>query len=125
LRLSRRSAEPGAGIHRLLQPNHGQALQVDLPGQATPCLTCSSPASSAPVCTSGLPYLATAAVAGAYFWVVLDLIQRAHSRELSPYDINRSTLRLVVAIPIGYAFTATFGDGAAWLAFLLGAFPIQ
>ncbi len=32
------SAAPGARLHRLLQSHHGQALQVDLSRQATPCL---------------------------------------------------------------------------------------
>ena len=34
LHLGRRSDRPRPGLHRLLQPHHGQALQVDLPGQA-------------------------------------------------------------------------------------------
>ena len=72
-----------------------------------------------------LPVLAVAAVAGAYLWVVMDLVRRCHSRELSPFDINRASLRLAVAIPLGYVFTATFGDNGAWLAFLLGAFPLD
>jgi hypothetical protein len=75
--------------------------------------------------SSGLPALASAAVAGAFLWVVLELVRRCHSRELSPFDINRATVRLTVAIPLGYAFTATFGDGAAWLALLLGALPLD
>jgi len=72
-----------------------------------------------------LPVLAVAAVAGAYLWVVMDLVRRCHSRELSPFDINRASLRLIVAIPLGYAFAATFGENGAWLAFLLGAFPLD
>ena len=72
-----------------------------------------------------LPVLAAAAITGAYLWVVMDLVRRCHSRELSPFDLNRASLRLIVAIPVGYAFTATFGENAAWLAFLLGAFPLD
>jgi hypothetical protein len=41
-----------AGLHRLLQPHDGQAIQVDLPRQATPCLISSTPASLTPGCTS-------------------------------------------------------------------------
>jgi DDE superfamily endonuclease len=36
-----------------LRPHHGQAVQMDLPGQATPRLTISTPASSTPGCTGG------------------------------------------------------------------------
>ena len=44
--------EQGARLHRILQSHHGQAVQVDLPGKATPCLTSSIPASLTPGCTS-------------------------------------------------------------------------
>jgi site-specific DNA recombinase len=37
--LHRRPAHSGVGLYRLLQPHDGEAVQVDLPGQATPCLT--------------------------------------------------------------------------------------
>jgi hypothetical protein len=75
--------------------------------------------------SNDLPVLAVAAIAGAYFWVVLDLVRRCHGRDLAPLDLNRASLRMAVAIPIGYTFTATFGDSAVWLAFLLGALPLD
>ena len=42
----------GAGLHRLLQSHHGQAIQVDLSRKAAPCLTMAGPASLTPGCTS-------------------------------------------------------------------------
>ncbi len=39
LPLSRRPAEPGVVVHRLLQPHNGQTVQVDLPREAASCLT--------------------------------------------------------------------------------------
>ena len=46
---------PGPRLHRLLQPHHGQALQVDLPRKATPCLRPPTAGASAPGCTSRDP----------------------------------------------------------------------
>jgi hypothetical protein len=48
------SSTSGAGLHRVLQSHHGQAVQVDLPREAAPCLI-ASPASFTPACTSQTP----------------------------------------------------------------------
>ena len=68
---------------------------------------------------------AAAALAGAYLWIVSDLIQRYRQRDLVPGVLYSATFRIIIAIPMAYAIAATMpkGVGAATLAFLLGAFP--
>lgn len=71
-----------------------------------------------------LPAVAVSALAGAYMWVVFDLINRNRRLDLHPVDINRATFRLVIAVPFGYAFAAFAKDPIGIpLAFLAGAFP--
>jgi hypothetical protein len=73
-----------------------------------------------------LPPIAVAALAGAYVWVVADLIDRWRSRDLTPANVWSSSLRLVIAVPMGMAVAAivvpTLGMA---IAFFLGAFPTQ
>ena len=52
LHVHRRSSGQGAGLHRLLQSHHGQAVQVDLSWEALACLIDPSPGSLTPACTS-------------------------------------------------------------------------
>jgi len=70
---------------------------------------------------------AAAALAGAYLWVVSDLIQRYRQRDLVPGVLYSATFRIVIAIPMAYAIAAiipkTMEIEAATLAFLLGVFP--
>ena len=67
-----------------------------------------------------------AAVAGAYSWVVVDLIGRSHRRELSPADLSWSSLRFVVAVPLAFSFTTLLKEEAAVpVAYLLGTFPTR
>ncbi len=48
LHLHRGSSNQSAGLHRLLQPRHGQAIQMDLSWKAVACLIRLSPASLTP-----------------------------------------------------------------------------
>jgi hypothetical protein len=81
---------------------------------------------SGPEKTSGQFGTAAAALAGAYTFVSWDLIARMQRRNLSAADILRSALRLLVSIPLGFAFSALFSASLApFIAFAIGAFPLQ
>lgn len=72
-----------------------------------------------------MPETAIAALAGAYMWVVDDLIARARRLDMEPADLLWATLRLLICIPMGYAFSKlATSDVAQFSAFALGAFPI-
>ena len=73
----------------------------------------------------GLPDPAMAAIAGAYAWVVSSLFDGATRYNLPPQAVLSAALRLVVAVPLGYAVMsiAPFGSGP-FLAFAFGAFPL-
>lgn len=72
-----------------------------------------------------LPATAIAAIAGAYLWVTSDFIFRARRLDFSPTDVLWGVLRLVISVPMGYAFSAFAKDDlAAPIAFSLGAFPL-
>lgn len=69
---------------------------------------------------------ALAAIAGAYLWVTSDFISRARRLDFAPSDLNWGTLRLIIAVPMGYAFAGLTGEiGASVVAFALGAFPLS
>ena len=71
-----------------------------------------------------LPSLAVGAIAGAYMWVVADILLRCRQRQLAPIDLYWAGLRFVVSVPLGFAFAGVLKDEAAvGIAFLLGAFP--
>lgn len=73
---------------------------------------------------SDLPAVAVGATAGAYMWVVGDLLLRCRRRQLAPIDLYWGALRFIVSIPLGFAFAGILKDEAAvGVAFLLGAFP--
>jgi hypothetical protein len=81
--------------------------------------------------SEGTAKISIFSLAGAYVWVTYDLIQRARQNDIVTSDINRSTLRLLVSLPFGFAISAfagvlsgssiTVSTGA--LAFFVGAFP--
>lgn len=72
-----------------------------------------------------LPYAAVAALAGAYMWVTDDLIARARRLDMEPSDLLWATLRLLICIPMGYAFSSLATPQLApFITFALGAFPI-
>jgi hypothetical protein len=70
-----------------------------------------------------LPVPALAALAGAYMWVMNDLISRARRLDLAPSDVEMQVLRLIVSIPMGYAFAYIAPKYGPFIAFSLGAFP--
>ena len=73
-----------------------------------------------------LPKIALSAIAGAYLWVLNDHISRARRRDFSPSDVLWATLRLIVAIPMGYTVAALAGkDFGPFVAFAMGAFPLS
>jgi hypothetical protein len=73
-----------------------------------------------------IPTPAVAALAGAYLWVVNDFISRARRLDFAPSDVMWGILRLVIAIPMGYAFaSAASAVPADFIAFALGAFPLS
>jgi hypothetical protein len=79
-----------------------------------------------PLPTGHVPTTALAALGGAYLWVANDLISRARRLDFAPADIQWAALRLVIAIPMGYAFGHVLSASlAAVVAFGLGAFPLS
>jgi hypothetical protein len=80
----------------------------------------------APVGDVTLPLASAAAVAGAFLFVVSDAILRARRCTMNVSDLYWYALRLVIAIPMGLAFTQLAASTVAGLvAFGLGAFPID
>ena len=72
-----------------------------------------------------VPDTAMAATAGAYLWVVNDFTSRARRLDFSPADIHWAVLRLVIAVPMGYAFAAVAAKAVGpFVGFALGAFPL-
>jgi hypothetical protein len=70
--------------------------------------------------------IAALAIAGAYTFVVAEIISGVQRRSLRLVDISRSSLRLASAVPIGFAFTALPNkELAPFIAFALGAFPLD
>jgi hypothetical protein len=73
-----------------------------------------------------LPLVAVAAVTGAYGFVTWDLIWRTARLNLSPADILGASVRMLIAIPLGYSFAALLKDDLGpFIAFAAGAFPLQ
>lgn len=72
-----------------------------------------------------LPETGMAAVAGAYMWIVNDLTSRARRLDFAPSDVQWALLRLVIAVPMGYALAAVAAKPVGpFLAFAVGAFPL-
>jgi len=72
-----------------------------------------------------LPGQALAAITGAYAFVIAALVRAALTYNLPPVTLVNAALRLLVAAPLGYA-VAVFGDGKSeFLAFAIGAFPLD
>ena len=71
-----------------------------------------------------LPGIAVASFLGAFTWVVTDQLKRLRRGDLTQHDVAVCVLRLLVAIPFGYAFSSWATESfAVPLAFLLGTFP--
>jgi hypothetical protein len=64
------------------------------------------------------------ALAGAYLWVILDLVSHYRQRDLAPSALYGYTFRFLISIPLAYALTAFLPQAAQPpVAFALGAFP--
>jgi hypothetical protein len=73
-----------------------------------------------------LPDIAVASIAGAYAFVAWDIILRSSRRTLTAADILGSTIRMLIAVPLGYSVSALVKDDiGAFVAFAAAAFPIQ
>lgn len=73
-----------------------------------------------------LSTIAVSAIAGAYMWVVSDFISRSRRLDFSPSDVHWSTLRLSIAVALGYSFASLVKDDVGpFIAFALGAFPLD
>jgi hypothetical protein len=69
---------------------------------------------------------AVAGIVGAYTWIVSSLISAAASYNLPPGLVLSSVLRLIVAVPMGYAVASLVTPGLApFIAFAIGAFPLS
>lgn len=71
-----------------------------------------------------IPNTAIAAIAGAYMWTVNDFISRARRLDFAPSDVFWGALRLVIAVPMGYAFAVIAPPVGPFVAFAIGAFPL-
>jgi hypothetical protein len=64
------------------------------------------------------------ALAGAYLWVVNDLIARYRQRNLVPSSLYTAAFRMIIAIPLATAIAGLLKEPVApTIGFLLGAFP--
>lgn len=71
-----------------------------------------------------IPPVAASAFAGGLMWIVFDELGRLRRRDFTVTDTYNYVFRLWLAVPLGYALSATIKDPiAAPVAFLLGAFP--
>lgn len=69
--------------------------------------------------------ISIAAVAGAYTFVTWDFFLRMQRRNLAIIDVLGGALRMVMALPIGYAAALIEASHGAALAFVIAAFPVQ
>jgi hypothetical protein len=70
------------------------------------------------------PWVAILAGAGAYTWVLNDLISRVRQNDLVTSDVNRATLRLLIAVPLAYALASNLQPPlSVAIGMFLGAFP--
>lgn len=73
-----------------------------------------------------LPAIAISSFLGAYMWVAFDQIQRFRMLNFTSHDVYGCCYRFLIAVPIGFAFSATVVDSVgAPLSFFLGAFPAK
>jgi hypothetical protein len=73
-----------------------------------------------------IPVVAAAALAGAYMWVLDDLITRNRRLDLAPANLSWGAFRFVTAVPFGYSFQYIFTQSVAVpVAFLIGSFPTR
>jgi hypothetical protein len=69
-------------------------------------------------------WVAVSAIAGAYMWVFSDFISRGRRSHFVIADVNRGTLRFIVAVPLAYALGAALQpEVGVPIGLFLGAFP--
>jgi hypothetical protein len=82
-------------------------------------------AAFAPLPRIQLSLSALAAIAGAYLFMVAQLIQECRSRTLVYSDLFGASLRLLVAVPLGLSVSVLASESIGpFISFGLGAFPI-
>jgi len=74
--------------------------------------------------TYAMPPIALSALAGAFAWVIVDLLNRFRRRDFTSTDVYNSAFRVLLSVPLGFAFAQVAAANVGVpLAFLLGAFP--
>lgn len=69
-----------------------------------------------------------AAFAGAFMWVLVNEFDRFRNQDLTPYDIYGYVVRILIAVPFGWAVDVMTGHTPSIgvpVAFFLGAFPTR
>jgi hypothetical protein len=66
-----------------------------------------------------------AAISGAYAFVTWGIVTRAFAGNLCVIDIMQGALRLMVAIPLGYAVSMFSKEYGVFFAFAIGVFPLD
>lgn len=79
---------------------------------------------------SSIAIIGFAGFAGGYMWVLLSILKRTQERQLTPFDLYAGCARIILCIPIAFAFVSFFkgilqAQALAGIAFLLGAFPMD
>lgn len=73
-----------------------------------------------------LPPTAVLSIAGAFAFVIWDIVKRVAKRNLAIPDILGACVRLALAVPLGYAFKSIVTpEVGAFVAFAVGAFPLE
>jgi hypothetical protein len=76
--------------------------------------------------TGGLSGAAVSAVAGAYIWVIADVLWRWQFRDLQPVHVCWLSLRFIAAVPIATAFSSIAAPAlSVFIAFAVSAFPTR
>lgn len=79
----------------------------------------------APLPQIHLSLSALSAIAGAYLFIVAQLIQQCRARTLVYFDLFGASLRMLIAMPLGLSLSTLASDAlGAFISFGLGAFPI-
>jgi hypothetical protein len=72
----------------------------------------------------GQPWVTILAAAGAYTWILHDMISRVRQNDLVTSDINSATLRLLLAVPLAHALASNLQPPlSVAIGMFLGAFP--
>jgi hypothetical protein len=70
--------------------------------------------------------IAASALLGGFMWTIADELSRVRRRDISGGDVYGWSFRLLICVPLGFAFAQVLKDDAAVpVVFFLGAFPTQ